>query len=188
MCQYGISAPMQDAGQYPIFRMMNIIDARVVAGDIKYINLDNRTFEQYRLLPGDILFNRTNSPALVGKVGLYDMAGDHVFASYLVRLRADIQLILPEYLNQYLNSTRGQQLIRSYATFGVSQANINAANLKKVVLPLPPLAEQRTILNIVESAGDAIQALRDRLNQTKQLTKILSSELLVAANGAHLVV
>ena len=53
----------------------------------------------------DLLFNRTNSPDLVGKVGLFsgDASDEVTFASYLVRLRGRSEHN-PFWLNYLLNS------------------------------------------------------------------------------------
>lgn len=151
ICQYGLSIPLNESGKYPILRMMNYNDGRIIANDLKYVDLDDVDFNSFKVHKDDILFNRTNSADLVGKVGIFDLEGDYVFASYLVRLRADQKLILPGYLNFYLNSDLGQRRLLAYATPGVSQTNISAGNLKKVLVPLPPLQEQRQIVELLNS-------------------------------------
>lgn len=160
IAQYGLSESADREGKYPIFRMMNIIDGVIVENDMKFIDLTDEEFESYHVAPGDILFNRTNSMELVGKVGIYRLSGNHVFASYLIRLRAKTDLVLPEYLNYYLNSRYGQAQIRRYITPGVSQANINATNLRKVRFPLPPIDEQRSIIEAIRAVEENIERLR----------------------------
>lgn len=85
--QYGLSINAGSDGQYPMLRMMNIEDGLCVENDIKYVDLSEKDFEAYRLVDGDVLFNRTNSYELVGRTGVYELEGDHVFASYLVRIK-----------------------------------------------------------------------------------------------------
>ncbi len=89
--QYGLSKPLHEKGEYPVFRMMNIIDGKMAANDMKYIDLPDDEFETYKVNEGDILFNRTNSADLVGKLGKFDLEGNYVFASYLIDwLRSEI--------------------------------------------------------------------------------------------------
>ncbi|KUL20602.1 restriction endonuclease subunit S [Chlorobium limicola] len=149
ICQYGLSIPLNESGQYPILRMMNYDDGRIIANDLKYVDLDDADFNSFKLHKSDILFNRTNSADLVGKVGIFDLDGDFVFASYLIRLRADQKKILPDFLNYYLNSDLGQRRLLAYATPGVSQTNISAGSLKKVLVPLPPIEEQKQIVKVL---------------------------------------
>jgi type I restriction enzyme, S subunit len=177
-CEYGLSVQVHAEGEYPIFRMMNIEDGRMVANDMKYVQLPKDEFKKYRVLPGDILFNRTNSDDLVGKLGIFDLPGDYVFASYLIRLQANRSKVLPEYLNFFMNSPEGQQRIRSYATKGVSQTNINASNLKKVLVPLPPLDEQEEIVRNLSQIYSAKSKHILRKEKQKELNKNMLSALL----------
>ena len=155
--QYGISESLSEEGQYPIFRMNNIENGKMVADPLKYIDLDDDEFEKYRVENGDILFNRTNSLELVGKTGIYELEGDHVFASYLVRLQAN-KKVLPHYLNYYMNSSEAQNRMMDFATKGVSQANINANSIQQVKLPLPPIEEQEVIVDRLSSIDSQIEA------------------------------
>lgn len=173
ICQYGLSIPLNESGQYPILRMMNFRDGYVVANDLKYVDLSDSDFESFRVKKGDILFNRTNSAELVGKVGIFDLDGDYVFASYLVRLRADMSLVLPEYLNFFLNSLVGQRRLLVYATPGVNQSNISAGNLKKVVVPVPTLEEQREIVQILEAIERNESGLRQQMTRSETILRRL---------------
>lgn len=183
VCQYGLSIPLHEEGQYPILRMMNYDDGVIVANTLKYVDLDNSTFADFRLEPDDILFNRTNSADLVGKVGIYRLDGDFVFASYLVRLRADADKILPAFLNYYLNSELGQRRILAYATPGVSQTNVSAGNLKKVRVPVPPLEEQERILEVLDDVSERKRELENYLRRLSQLKAALMNRFINSSSG-----
>lgn len=183
ICQYGLSIPLHETGKFPILRMMNYDDGEMVANDLKYVDLEDRDFRDFRLERNDILFNRTNSADLVGKVGIFRLEGDYVFASYLVRLRADTKKILPEYLNAYLNSDLGQRRLLAYATPGVSQANISAGSLKKVLVPVPPLKEQPRIVATHERLRTQKRSALKHIEALRQLKSRLMRDLL-ATGGA----
>ncbi|MBX3151521.1 restriction endonuclease subunit S [Candidatus Obscuribacterales bacterium] len=182
LCQYGLSMPLHDSGRYPILRMMNYDDGKITAEDLKYVDLDQSDFASYKLSKGEILFNRTNSADLVGKVGIFMLDGDFVFASYLVRLVADQSVMMPEYLNYYLNSELGQRRLLSYATPGVSQSNISAGNLKKVLVPVPPLEEQREIVRILDEVDLNKSLLQQHIRNSKRLLFSLINNLLFVNN------
>lgn len=182
VCQYGLSIPLHESGQYPILRMMNYDDGRIVANDLKYVDLSVSDFNSFKLSNKDILFNRTNSADLVGKVGIFDLEGDYVFASYLVRLRADLNKILPEYLNFYLNSDIGQNRLIAYATPGVSQTNISAGNLKKVLIPVPPLEEQHEIVQILSEIEKNKLLQRSHVSRSKDCLFALANSYIGQSN------
>jgi len=145
--QYGLSCPLSETGRYPILRMMNFDEELVAATELKYANMPAEVAAEFAVQKGDILFNRTNSADLVGKVGIFNLDGNYLFASYLVRVQTDRSVLLPEFLNYYFNSAHGQTAVRAFATPGVSQSNISAGNLKKVEVPVPPIQEQQTIVS-----------------------------------------
>jgi type I restriction enzyme S subunit len=109
--QYGLSLNAGSEGRYPMLRMMNIEDGLCVENDIKYVDLNAKDFEAYRLVHGDVLFNRTNSYELVGRTGVYELEGDHVFASYLVRIKTNPERLEPKFLTLYLNSDLGRRQV-----------------------------------------------------------------------------
>src|SRR5207302_4394237 len=120
--QYGLSIRGSASGDWPIVRMTNLRDGRVCFTDLQYVNLSERDGERYALADGDLLFNRTNSADLVGRVGLVASPPSSVFASYLIRLRCDRSAILPAFLCAFLNWEPTQATLRGMATRGVSQA------------------------------------------------------------------
>ncbi|MEZ4592134.1 MAG: restriction endonuclease subunit S [Chloroflexota bacterium] len=175
---YGLSTSPRSKGKFPILRMMNIENRLTVENDLKYVNLSEKDFEKYQLKHGDILFNRTNSYELVGRTGVYKLEGKHVFASYLVRVRTDGKKLIPEFLVAYLNSSPGRQLVLSYATRGVSQTNVNATNLGKILIALPPIREQEIMISEQQAVLDNIQRLETRRESAYQLTKNSVEQLL----------
>jgi type I restriction enzyme S subunit len=165
--QYGTSSRAEMDGRYPMLRMNNLVDGQVDVTDLKYIDLDDAELEKFRVHRGDVLFNRTNSFELVGKTSIFDLDGEFVFASYLVRVVADPSKCLPEYLNHYLNWQAAQRRLKQLATRGVSQSNINATKLRGFEIGLPPLAEQGEIvriLSIVDAKIATEEVRRDALN------------------------
>lgn len=180
--QYGLSLAPKETGSYPILRMMNLVDGQAVENDLRYVDLNEAQFRHYRVNPGDVLFNRTNSIDLVGRTGVYNLDGDHVFASYLVRLKVRADAVRPAFLSAYLNAQLGRQQVLSFATKAVSQANVSASNLAKVVMPLPPLQTQDRIVADLAKLQLAADESRDRAAAAKNLQHALWRERL--ASGA----
>src|SRR5207249_4839211 len=98
--QYGLSVPLNENGVgYKIFRMNEIVEGRLTdSGQMKRAELKQEEFGKYRLQKGDILFNRTNSFEHVGRTGIFLLDGDYAFASYLVRLVVNRDLVNPLFL------------------------------------------------------------------------------------------
>ncbi|WP_129629410.1 restriction endonuclease subunit S [Candidatus Oscillochloris fontis] len=176
--QYGLSIRGEVAGSYPILRMNNLTGGQVVPEDLQFINLESATFAQYRLAKGDLLFNRTNSIEHVGRTGMFDIDGDYVFASYLVRVIPDYEKAEPAFLNYYLNWSSTQCRLKGMASRGVSQSNISASKLSTLAIPIPPLAEQREVAEILRACDAVIAGLERETALHEELFRALLEELM----------
>lgn len=177
LCQYGLSLKMYETGKYPIIKMDDIVNGVVVPDKVRYIDLDEKTFNNFKLEKGDLLFNRTNSYELVGRTGIFLLRGDYVFASYLIRLRPKKEYVDSHFLTFYMvfsNNRLRQQL----ATRAVHQANINATNLQNYNIALPPLLEQRHIAEILSAVDRKLELERRRKEKLERVKKGLMNELL----------
>ena len=110
--------------------------------------------ELYLLKQGDIVFARTG--ATVGKSFLInELPYESVFASYLIRIRL-IGNVSQEYIYNFFNSKCYWEQITDKSV-GVGQPNCNGTSLKELFVPLPPLQEQKRII-------DSIRAMMEKLN------------------------
>jgi type I restriction enzyme, S subunit len=177
--QYGTSlrAVKNLKNGVPMLRMGNIQDGKIDLSDLKMIDRKEANLPVFALRRGDILFNRTNSPELVGKAAVYDDDREAVFASYLVRLGCDERLVSSRYVCAWINSPWGRQWARTVRTDCVSQSNINASKLQTMPLPVPPLAEQEEIVRRMEAlfrlAGVIEGRLKAALAQVERLPRTI---------------
>ena len=161
--QYGTSVKSDgnaDTG-IPVLRMGNIRDGKIDLSDLKFMTSQGNDVATFLLKSGDLLFNRTNSPELVGKTAVFNLDLKAVFASYLIRLHSDEELLLSDLICYWINSPWGREWARKVKTDGVSQSNINATKLGEMPMPLPPLTEQHEIVRRVEALfqlADTIEA------------------------------
>ena len=141
-----------------MIRMNNLQANGWDLADLKHIELDDEVLDRYRLLKGDLLFNRTNSKELVGKCEAFDEQGDWVFASYLIRVRLDTSRALPGFVSVFLNSPAGRIQIDQVSRQVAGMSNVNAEELRDLQIPLPSVEVQQRLLNELEAA----RASRDR--------------------------
>ena len=167
--QYGLNISSSDNGQIPMLRMNNIVNGEMSDSPLVYVNLNDQLLQQYELEAGDILFNRTNSMDLVGKVGVFRLMGKYVFASYLIRVRVSKENN-PYYINLALNSYPIQCSLRSKATPAVSQANINSKSLRHTQIFKPKKKdEQDLVMSKIEEVEHVILQKNDKVNYWKTI-------------------
>ncbi|NLV13234.1 restriction endonuclease subunit S [Haloarcula argentinensis] len=185
--QYGSSDATNSEGDgFPSLRMGNYnLRGEMDYSKVKYQKLDDKEFEKYRLEKGDVLFNRTNSKDLVGKMCIYDGGlEDAVFASYLIRVELNENRVLPEYFVTYMNSHLGEVERQGKLKQAVSQANINATELREMEMAVPSLERQKEIvksLNYMRSKVDEIKAEVDK--KSKLIEDMPNSVLAEAFKG-----
>lgn len=146
--KYGTAKKSEASGRYVVIRMGNLFDGEILWDNLAYSN-DNEDIEKYQLTPGDVLFNRTNSAALVGKTSIY--RGDYpaIYAGYIIKLDYDRKTIDGEFLNYIMNSPCAKTYCNKVKTDGVNQSNINAKKIGAFQFKLPSLPEQQEIVRIL---------------------------------------
>lgn len=175
---YGIGEQSGASGAIAVLGMGNVDPRKVVGEPGGYIDLvDNRLL----LLPEDLLFNRTNSLAHVGKVAIWPGSDQPTtFASYLVRLRPS-PIADARYLNYLLNTEEVLTLVRAMALPSIGQANLNPNRYGSLRVPLPPLFKQRRIVEELEIEENWTRALTMRLEQQNLLLAERRQALITAA-------
>jgi type I restriction enzyme S subunit len=142
--KYGTSTKSENDGLIPVLRMGNLQSGLLDWNSLVYTS-DTKEIEKFKLIENDILFNRTNSPELVGKTSIYKGEREAIYAGYLIRIRV-VEGINSDYVNYYLNSTYAKHKCYEVKTDGVSQSNINAQKLSLFDIPIPPTEEQNRIV------------------------------------------
>ena len=118
-------------------------------GELKDEKVSPNIFEEkYLLAEGDILFAR--SGATVGKTYLHKRNKiPCIYAGYLIRLRPNEKLVLPNYVYYYTKSNYYKSFICANQRV-VAQPNINAKQYGDLELPLPPLPLQQLFAQRIE--------------------------------------
>jgi type I restriction enzyme, S subunit len=177
--QYGLNTRSDSSGQTAIVGMKDINNGTVDVSQLARTSITEAEKVRYLLRPGDILLNRTNSYDLVGKVAILDADIKAVFASYLVRLKVNTEIIDPWFLNQWLNHSIAQRVLKTIATRAVSQSNINPSQFRKYCpVPIPPLSEQHKIVELLGTWDRALFSLSALIELKAELNLALSNRLI----------
>jgi len=175
--EYGISTSLGESGN-PVLRMNNFFKGEADISDLKYTDL--KVPEKLWLRGGDVLFNRTNSWEHVGRTGIWrGQVEKATFASYLVRLNPDPDMLLSELLNVWLNWEPTQIAMRRLATPAVQQVNINPTNLRAIHAAFPSsLNEQCEIVKRFTSMRNTISSCFESFKKLRSLKTALMEDLL----------
>lgn len=158
----------------PYIRAANVTWAGLNLDDVKSMNFTDEELDVYRMMPGDVVLSEASgSPGEVGKPALWSgEVADCAFQNTLIRVRPREHE--PRFLLHYF---RYQALAGNFIQHsrGVGIHHLGRARLASWPTPVPPLDEQRRIVDLLEdhlsrldAAGRYLAAAKRRLNALEQ--------------------
>lgn len=181
---YGYTAPSSSDEVGPkLLRITDIQDNTVVWSDVPYCKIEEEKLEKYLLKKNDLVFARTG--ATVGKSFLIRTEPPKaVYASYLIRVRTASEELI-SLLSHFFNSQQYWQQITEFSS-GIGQPNVNGTKLKELIIPLPPLAEQKIIADKLDILLAQVEATKARLERIPKILKTFRQSVLAAAVSGKL--
>lgn len=175
----GFPSGKRDENGIVQIRMNNVTtDGRLIFDSYLKVPIpENINF--WQLKKDDFLFNNTNSIDLVGKSTIfYDALFPCTFSNHFTRIRFKKDLVMPELILYHVLSLWEKGYFKSVAIRHVGQSAVRSEYLLKLKIPLPPLLEQRQIVEILSKLDDIIRNSRENINKTKALKMMLINQFL----------
>lgn len=160
MIDYRGKTPKKSTSGIPLITAKIIKNGRIYT-PTEFISEDEYVERMTRGVPqiGDILIT-TEAP--LGEVA--ELRDAHVaMGQRIITMHANKNLICGKYLKYYLLSHEGQSKLRQRES-GTTVTGIKQAELRKVLIPLPPLYVQQRISRILDTLDDKIE-LNEKINQ-----------------------
>jgi restriction endonuclease S subunit len=120
---------------------------------------DSEDYTRDLLIPGEVLFNNTNSQELVGKTIYFDLDGAYFCSNHLTRIRPK-ETLNGEYLAHLLNLYQRQGVFFKSCINWNNQSGINIDILRGILIPVPPMPVQTEIVETINARRQQAQALR----------------------------
>ena len=172
-----------------VLRIPNVIGGVVDASDLKGAHFEEDEKRTYTLKNGDVLVVRSNgSIAIVGKYALISKADErYLFAGYLIRLRCNAAVLLPDYLAALFSShlLRIQIEYKAKSTSRVN--NINSSEIQSFIVPLCSPSEQKVVVELLSTCLSAVDDIEAKIDNQLLRAYALRQSILSAACAGQLV-
>lgn len=168
----------------PFISSKDVTSQRINWNNIKYITRELHEELHKRIAPqkNDILLAKN------GTTGVAAIVEDtRVFDIYVtLAVIRPSQNICPQYLYQVINSNFCKEQFNSRLT-GIGLPNLHLVDIKKTMIPLPPISEQKRIVTEIERWFVWIEQIRQSKTDLQDVIKQTKSKILDLAIHGKLV-
>ena len=157
----------------PVIRMLNIKPYRLILNNLKFISFKKyETLKRHNILQKDVLFSKVGAGIGESCVVPYNFNEGLLSTTGIARFRVG-KIVIPEYLCNFLIFSKEMFIQLSSTT---AQPFLNMGTIKKVLFPLPPLPEQKRIVEKVNKLMSYCDELEKKIKENQ-----VNSEKLMGA-------
>ena len=161
----------------PYLRVANVFDGFIDTSDVLAMPFTQREYDEYRLLPGDILLNEGQSIDLVGRAAMYlGDPEDCCFQNTIVRFRASV--VPPSFAYALIRTLYWTGRLSAIASRTTSVAHLGVARFANIQVPVPPPHEQVRLGELFSDLCAAQTAHQAASRRLVEVRRSLSTELL----------
>jgi type I restriction enzyme S subunit len=168
----------------PIVRIQNVKRFRFVDKNIHFVTDEKaKQLKRHSFKAGDVLITKLGEP-----LGLACIAPNRlefgIIVADIVRARPYIE-ISNKFMTYLLNSRVVIEQISKH-TKGSTRARINLSVIRNLNIPIPPIAEQKRIVEKLDSLLAQVETIQQRLNNLPNIIKRFRQSVLAAAVSGKL--
>ena len=179
---------VKNGGGIPTFSLSAVTEGDFSEKNIKLTSVDSQSVQDLWVETDDIFIQRANTPELVGTTKRYtEENGRAIFPDLLIRARV-VPLVPPAFIELTLQSSRCHAYFRSQSQgIAGSMPKIDQDAVRLATIPLPPLIEQKVIVEAVEDQISVIKSLEMDIDAKLQSAQALRQSMLRYAFAGKLV-
>ena len=160
-------------------RVANVKDGFLDLSDVSTIEATDSEIEKYQLQYGDILLTEGGDPDKLGRGTFWEeQIPGCIHQNHIFRVRFDLDRFCPQFLSFQVGSPYGKAYFLANAKQTTGIATINQKILKGFPLLVPPFAEQKRIVGILNDRLAAIDKARAAAEAQLEAAKTLPAAYL----------
>ena len=163
---------------YPYLRVANVHRGALHLDELHRFELTPDELRKLRLETGDVLLVEGNgSRKEIGRCAIWNgEVEDCVHQNHIIRVRL-AKGVLPQYASVFLNSPMGQLAIQQAASSTSGLYTLSVKKVKGLSIPLPPVSEQRAIVDLVARQASSVDRVGEGLATSAQADRLRQSIL-----------
>ena len=168
------------AGGVPITRIETLSGGVFNRDRLGYANLATPDkYLSYVLEYGDLLFSHINSKTYIGRTVVYVPENDEqvIHGMNLLRLKLDFDLMSPFFFQYYTRTDIFKAQVANRRKDAVNQSSITTTDIKTILLPVPPIAEQEKIVAELDCLSGIIEKKKQQLKELDNLAQSIFYEM-----------
>lgn len=173
-----LTKSMYTMSGYRVYGQQQVIPDNFTVGDYFISESQFAEMARYRVKPGDVLIS------VMGTIGRAAVVPTNVEPGIinprLVLYRVNELLILPRYLQSFLNSSTSQEYF-SLAAQGTTMEGLNMTSIGELYVALPPVEEQKELLAFIQRESAKLDLLSGKVERAIALLKERRAALIAAA-------
>lgn len=142
----------------------------LIVGPLQCLSYIEENFEKYCIRDRDLIISKIGAPAYKVAVASVEEGSKLLANANLYVVELDETKVDPYYLKAYLESAEGQNRFRNI-TAGTTVMSIGVKDLKAMMIPLPPLEEQKRIAARYKEAMEEVLRLKAQLQDATERMK-----------------
>lgn len=145
--------------EVPYLRVANVYRDYLKMDEVKFIKVTQSELDRTMLIKGDMLVVEGHGNKLeIGRSSIWDGSIDTcTHQNHLIRVRFNINKILPDFVSCYLNSDGGRLQVLSLSKTTSGLNTISSNNVRSLNLIVPPLNTQKKFLSIYFDIRSKVQ-------------------------------
>lgn len=165
--------------EIPYLRVANVQDGYLDLTEIKTIHVPADKVERYKLRTGDVLLTEGGDFDKLGRGTVWRGQIDPcLHQNHIFVVRPNTDRLLPEFLSAQTGSSYGRKYFLSCSKQSTNLASINSSQLKAFPVLIPPIPEQKVIVDVLASWDEAIENIEKLIRATDRKLRKMSRWLI----------
>lgn len=168
----------------PYLSVANVQRGYFKLDNLKSIEIAEDELEKYLVHDGDLLVTEGGDWDKVGRTAIWKGGVDNcLHQNHVFKARVPSEQLLNAWVELVFNSSVGRDYFAGASKQTTNLASINMTQLRSFPLPIPPLEEQRRILETLTALTDLCEEWRGQLVRKRDLASLFATASIASLTG-----